>query len=598
MLRSLALQTVAGVLVRLDSALVRIGMVAALVLGSAAPALAQGALDLTSSEPSVDAWSAVTLLVDAGSDASIDDVLARSPEFTAPPRWHANLGVRRDAVWLRVPLRVDAADDGRWIANIDYPSLDRIDLYVVADGVPLQQVALGDHLPYNARPLASRSHAVRLQFEPGRRYVLYARVQTRSSMIVPLRLVKEDRFYAEEMNVQMAQGLVAGLALCLALYALAQFAGCRDPMFLYYAMTLLGVGMFFFAYYGLAPQHLWSNHAWLTDNAAPMLILIGVAGAMLLVERLLDIRAHSRRLALTLQVLSVVALVASVLFVADVIDYRAASLVGTILGPMPIVLGVHLAWRKARVGDEAARYVLIGWTAYAVGVLVMAALLRGMADSNIWTQHAFQAGWIIESIAWMRVLGVRAGEIRRQAARAIDERALLTRLAHTDPLTGLPNRRGLDLALQAALAQVNPGRGLAVYVVDLDGFKAVNDRLGHDAGDELLVGAAQRLSARLRGADVVARLGGDEFVVLANQLSDESVAWRLGQKLLDAFAEPFVIQGQPCKVGLTVGFALSPQDGLSASDLLKRADAAMYAGKEGGKGTVRRGGASTGLVSA
>ena len=97
---------------------------------------------------------------------------------------------------------------------------------------------------------------------------------------------------------------------------------------------------------------------------------------------------------------------------------------------------------------------------------------------------------------------------------------------------------------------------------------------------------------------MVARLGGDEFVVLARAIADDGVAWRLGQKLVDAFVPPFDIRGQSCRVGLTVGFALAPQDGTQAADLLKRADAAMYAGKQAGKGTVRRGGASAGLVSA
>ena len=295
--------------------------------------------------------------------------------------------------------------------------------------------------------------------------------------------------------------------------------------------------------------------------------------------------------------MALVALTAAVLFVLGFISYGAASMVSTVLGPMSIFLGVHLAWQQARAGDEAARYVLLGWPAYGAGTIVMASLLRGFIDSKVWTQHAMQAGWIAEIVAWMHVLGVRAGAIRKQVLRAAHERELLTKLAHSDPLTGLPNRRGLDLALKDALAASGPGQGLAVFVLDLDGFKAVNDRLGHDAGDELLVAAASRMRARLRNGDVVARLGGDEFVVLAQNLTDEAVAWQVGRKLLEAFSEPFEIKGQSCRVGLTTGFALAPQDGSLASDLLKRADAAMYAGKEAGKGTVRRGGASAGLVN-
>ena len=135
-----------------------------------------------------------------------------------------------------------------------------------------------------------------------------------------------------------------------------------------------------------------------------------------------------------------------------------------------------------------------------------------------------------------------------------------------------------------------------MYLLDLDGFKPINDRWGHDIGDALLVAVGQRLKSHLRGGDVVARLGGDEFVVLAGNLSDEASALALGQKLLTTFDAPFDAAGQSCEVGLTIGYALAPQDGISADELIKRADAAMYAGKQAGRRCVQRGGRS--LVAA
>jgi diguanylate cyclase (GGDEF)-like protein len=192
---------------------------------------------------------------------------------------------------------------------------------------------------------------------------------------------------------------------------------------------------------------------------------------------------------------------------------------------------------------------------------------------------------------------VRQEQLRHAAEHADREREALRSLAHTDPLTGLPNRRGLQLELTGALQRNEGTRLLAVYLLDLDGFKAVNDRLGHDTGDELLKAVAQRLRTPLRHRDVVARLGGDEFVVMATDLPSDDDARRLGQKLLDAFALPFMLRGESCKVGLTIGYALAPLDGHDAASLLKRADAAMYAGKQAGKHTLRRGQASVGLVT-
>ena len=574
-------------------------MCAALMLLAALPAAAQGPLSLDGERAqAVDAWAAVTLLPDPGGRLSLDDVLQRRDDFTPPTGPHANLGVRQDPVWLRVPVKPVADDNGQWVLAIDYPSLDRIDVHVVAGSVPLRSVALGDHLRLAERPMATRSHAVALSLAPGEESVLYLRVHTRSSMSVPIQLSKAGAFHAEESAVQMVQGLLAGVALCLMLYALGQWLGSRDPMFLYYAIAVAGIALFFFSYYGVGAQYLWARSAWMTDNAAPVFVLLGLGGTSLLVDRLLDVRTDGRRLSLALRAIAVLAFVTPALFVGGLLSYRAASLVATVLGPLPVVLAAGFAWRRARAGDEAARYVLLGWSTYAVGVAVQAALLRGAVDSNVWTQHSFQAGWLCEIVAFLRVLGVRAGAYRRQAARAQHERELMSRMAHTDALTGLPNRRGLDLALQDMLAQASPTQGLAVYVIDLDGFKDVNDRLGHDAGDALLKQAAARLRGSLRSHDVVARLGGDEFVILARSISDEAVAWRLGEKLLSAFESPFeILDGHACKVGLTVGFALAPQDGSQGADLLRRADAAMYTGKRAGKGTVRRGGASAGLAS-
>jgi diguanylate cyclase (GGDEF)-like protein len=184
----------------------------------------------------------------------------------------------------------------------------------------------------------------------------------------------------------------------------------------------------------------------------------------------------------------------------------------------------------------------------------------------------------------------------RDVTEQIAAQARIEQLSHTDALTGLPNRRGLHERLAAALPQAAPGRLLAVYLLDLDGFKPVNDRHGHDVGDALLVAVGQRLQAQLRTADVVARLGGDEFVVLAAGLPDETVARQLGQKMLASFNEPFMALGQRCDVGLTIGYALGPLDGHSADDLIKRADAAMYAGKGAGRRCLQRGGRS--LVAA
>jgi diguanylate cyclase (GGDEF)-like protein len=126
-------------------------------------------------------------------------------------------------------------------------------------------------------------------------------------------------------------------------------------------------------------------------------------------------------------------------------------------------------------------------------------------------------------------------------------------------------------------------------VIGLDGFKPINDRLGHEAGDALLVEVGSRLKAQVRCSDVVARVGGDEFVMVVLGLPGEADAARVGEKVLAAFERPFLVCGQTCRVGLTIGYCLAPDDGSDADSLLRCADAAMYAGKYGGRNCIRRG---------
>ncbi|MFZ5556595.1 MAG: diguanylate cyclase domain-containing protein [Pseudomonadota bacterium] len=170
------------------------------------------------------------------------------------------------------------------------------------------------------------------------------------------------------------------------------------------------------------------------------------------------------------------------------------------------------------------------------------------------------------------------------SARKVAEERVY-RLAHFDALTGLPNRVLLHDRLQQALHQAQRHRRrAAVLFLDLDGFKEVNDRHGHEAGDALLKEVASRLNASVRREDTVARLGGDEFVVLLPVVNGAEGAARAAEKVLAALQLPFRIRGAPADVGASIGIALYPDHAEDGSTLLKHADAAMYRAKAAGRG--------------
>jgi diguanylate cyclase (GGDEF)-like protein len=174
--------------------------------------------------------------------------------------------------------------------------------------------------------------------------------------------------------------------------------------------------------------------------------------------------------------------------------------------------------------------------------------------------------------------------VANHAGVALRNGELIGRLRHDalhDALTGLPNRAFLQRALAAALDEVAAGRnsGAAVMILDLDEFKAVNDTLGHQHGDALLIEVSARLCSAVGNAGTVVRLGGDEFAVFLPDTSDEEQVLRIGRRMLRALEHPIVLDGLEVEVGASVGIALAPAHATDAPTLLKRADLAMYDAK-------------------
>ena len=156
------------------------------------------------------------------------------------------------------------------------------------------------------------------------------------------------------------------------------------------------------------------------------------------------------------------------------------------------------------------------------------------------------------------------------------------RFAHAarhDALTGLPNRALFQERLSEATARGRQGEAFAVFCLDLDRFKDVNDTFGHPEGDRLLIEAAARLRSELRAEDTLARLGGDEFAIIQKGLSNPEEAARLARRLVERLAEPFTVKNQRVLVGASIGVAIAPRDGVRDEDLLIAADLALYRAK-------------------
>ncbi len=169
-------------------------------------------------------------------------------------------------------------------------------------------------------------------------------------------------------------------------------------------------------------------------------------------------------------------------------------------------------------------------------------------------------------------------------SRIKDNERRIRELAYYDPLTGLPNRRLLEDRLQVALAHADRSkRSLAAMFVDLDRFKRINDSLGHEVGDRLLIEVAQRLRSCLREEDTVARVGGDEFLILLSNLLEADYVAITARRVIEALRKPVLIDGMELMVTTSIGISIYPADAHDGETLIRNADAAMYRAKDLGR---------------
>jgi diguanylate cyclase (GGDEF)-like protein len=237
----------------------------------------------------------------------------------------------------------------------------------------------------------------------------------------------------------------------------------------------------------------------------------------------------------------------------------------------------------------------------AVAIIGFLALMYVVSDAYELPAKVFRfaldhADWEADDILFVAstlsvALLVYVNRRRRDLAREIDARRAAEteshRLARHDPLTGLANRRFFTEKLADALRQGAPGNErTAVLMLDLDGFKAINDMHGHGIGDEALVAFAERVTSVIRTGTFMARVGGDEFAIVMPKIGPDDPA-RLAQRILAALAKPLSVGAVSVTIGVGIGISVAPDDGSAQQDMVRRADLALYRAKAEGRSLVR-----------
>lgn len=227
-----------------------------------------------------------------------------------------------------------------------------------------------------------------------------------------------------------------------------------------------------------------------------------------------------------------------------------------------------------------------------------ASMWKSLDDSGHWSGELWNRrpdGTVY--VVWLAISTIQGESLEsggRHVATFIDitqrkeVEELLRHKAHSDPLTDLPNRSLFYDRLQMVANQARRyDESFALFYLDLDHFKAVNDTMGHAAGDELLIEASRRLTLAVRESDTVARLGGDEFAVILPKIGSQGEVEEVAQRVVEALAQPFALHAGEAHVSASVGIAIFPEHGLDLSTLRANADAALYAVKQSGRNNYR-----------
>lgn len=564
---------------------------------------ARAALLLDENSQAADLHGQADYLIDADNSLQLPDVMAAGDRFqNSQALRDLGFGYTHGTVWLRLVVESRASQVTAWRLAIAYPSLDNVQLYDIGAG-DVRESHAGDMVPYAERSLGNREPVFIVRLQPGEQRTLYLRASSEGSMTLSGALWPAREFEQHSNNGYVVHAMYCGILVALGLYNFLLFLALRERPFLFYVLFVTTFGCGVLALNGLGPQFLWPEGGWWTNRALPVGMTVSAAASVLFARSFLDTRQwipRGDRLLRAVFVAIAIAAVATLL-----LPVQRALQTMSISGITVTVVLLSAGFVCVRNRVPGAGLFVLAWIMLLTGTTLLALRNFALIPSNVLTMHAMQIGSALEMILLSFALAARFNAHKRQKEeqlqrheKELEQRVAertealeeanqrLRNLALKDPLTGLANRTALQQQLELAIRRSQRRQELlAVMLIDLDGFKPINDQHGHGFGDLVLAEIAQRLLQHARETDLPARLGGDEFVVIGETVQSAEHAVQVAERLLARIAEPIELEGLTVRVGASIGIALSHGED-DGTTLIRQADAAMYAAKAGGRNRV------------
>jgi diguanylate cyclase (GGDEF)-like protein len=509
--------------------------------------------------------------------------------------------------WVKVNVSNPSAVRNLWYLKLNYPLLDQVSFWM-SGGQNNNHIATGDQHPFHSRGIDYRYYLFPVTLGAGETATLTLRIQSDGALNVPLSFATPDVIIADSNNLTLAHGLFYGALAIFAIFNLLLYFSSGTVYYFHNAFYMASLAMFLFAMGGFANQYFWPNSTAFANTSIPLLIALCTLAITLFGRSFLEIAPDTR----ADRLLKGQAWLSGILMLlAFVLPYSLSIAVNAGVGiaiTMSLFMTGLMRWRE---GYMPAKWYVLAWSGMLAGTLIYALAAFGyLADflaREIFMQVAVGTQVLLLNYAivqrW-RLLNEKLLDIeqnaRTQLERKVHERTAqlrstmreleqanrqLAALSLNDSLTGLHNRRHMDNLLPELCAEARrTGNHLTLALLDADHFKSVNDRWGHDFGDDCLKHIASVLSRHVkRPRDVAIRFGGEEFALLLPGTKADG-AFRLCQRILEDMEQSIIKaeNGEPVTLTMSAGTAtLVPDE--DARELFRRADEALYSAKSSGR---------------
>ncbi len=550
----------------------------------------------------------------ASDGATMAFARARAGQFLTVPGGNPTFGFQNGAYWFYLPVVNRHQDEPRWLLVQEYPLSDQIDLYIrYPDGRVVHQTS-GDHVPFAMRYIPYRHPNFQIDLPAGQPVELLVRVQSQSSMQVPL-VLHTPRAFAELLrDAQFSTGLYYGIVLALLIYNLVLWLMLRDSGYFWYLWHVAAFGLVLFTLNGYGFEYLWPDWPWMADAAVPLSICLALMGMQMFSRSFLELQTRwpaGNMVSLAVSGFFALLGIASLRLPYHVVTPLASKAV--LLGVLWIIVAAVVMLRR---GYGPARLFLLAWSLFLAGTTAFTLLAFGLLPRNFWTLNGVQIGSALEMLLLSLALGARYAGLRSENIRIVQEtnerlernvidrtKQLRTTMAQLgeanvqlreygrrDPLTGAYNRRHFREAFGQELdARRHDGSPLALLLLDLDHFKRINDTYGHLAGDDCLTFAARCMEDVVspRGG-LVARFGGEEFVAVLPRTHAMEALQVAEAVRLRIYQSPVATGGHGIRLSASIGVHTVTTDRQSApEEVIRIADEALYRAKDDGRNCVR-----------